>query len=207
MAELNNIIFGASSATNIRDRQVAQTTENLRQWYAVYTRSRHEKYVREQIERRSIECFLPLYDSASRRKDRRVKIQLPLFPGYVFVRFSLICRLEVLQIPGVVYFVGFGGHATALQDEEIDSLQKGLSRGITAVPHPYLTKGRRVRMKAGPLVGFEGILVRRKGHVRMVLSIDLLQRSIAVDADIADLEVLPEAGVTLAQRYVQFSGH
>ena len=199
MAELNNAISRTSSAATFDDRHVERTTENPRRWYAVYTKSRHEKYVREQLERRSIECFLPLYEAPSRRKDRRTQIQLPLFPGYVFLHLSLLCRLEVLQIPGVVSFVGFSGHATALQDEEMDSLQMGLFRGISAVPHPYLTKGRRVRMKAGPLAGLEGILVRRKGHVRVVLSIDILQRSIAVDADIADLEILPAVNMPQAE--------
>jgi transcription antitermination factor NusG len=98
--------------------------------------------------------------------------------------------------------VGFNGQATALQDEEIESLQKGLSRGVCAVPHPYLVSGRRVRIKVGSLAGSEGILVRRKGNVRIVLSIALLQRSIAVDVDIADVELLSDITVLSAQRHV-----
>jgi transcription termination/antitermination protein NusG len=166
------------------------TARTFPQWYAVYTRSRHEKCVHEQCQRRSIESFLPLYETVRRWKDRRVRVPLPLFPSYVFVRIDLIHRLDVLQIPGVASLVGFGGQPAVLNEEEIDALQKGLSHGVCAIPHPNLTKGRRVRMKAGPLAGLEGILVRRKGNLRVVLSIDLLQRSIAVDTDIADLDLV-----------------
>jgi transcription antitermination factor NusG len=161
-------------------------------WYAMYTRSRHEKRVREQCERRSIESFLPLYETVHRWKDRRMRVQLPLFSSYVFVRIELIHRLDVLQIPGVVRLVGFNGQPTALNEEEIEALQKGLSGGICTKPHPYLTSGRRVRIKDGPLAGMEGILLRRKGNLRVVISISLLQRSIAVDADLADLEPVSE---------------
>jgi transcription elongation factor/antiterminator RfaH len=161
-------------------------------WYAAYTKSRHEKHVQKQFERRSIESFLPLYQTIHRWKDRRTPVQLPLFPGYIFVRFGLSRRLDVLQIAGVVCLVRFNGRASMIQDEEIEALRMSLSRGLRAVPHPYLARGRRVRIKEGALAGFEGILVRRNGNIRVVLSIDLLKRSIAVDADIADLELLPE---------------
>jgi transcription antitermination factor NusG len=117
-----------------------------------------------------------------------MRVQLPLFSSYVFVRIELIHRFNVLQIPGVVRLVGFNGQPTALNEEEIEALQKGLSGGICTKPHPYLTSGRRVRIKYGPLAGMEGILLRRKGNLRVVISISLLQRSIAVDADLADLE-------------------
>jgi transcription antitermination factor NusG len=158
------------------------------QWYAVYTRSRHEKCVREQFERRSIESFLPLYETVHHWKDRRMRVQSPLFPGYVFVRIELQRRLDVLQVPSVVCLVGFNGQPTALHEEEIKTLQKGLSSGICATPHPYLTTGRRVRIKTGPLAGLEGPLLRRKGDLRVVLSIELLHRSIGVDVDLGDLE-------------------
>ena len=166
--------------------------EGFPRWYAVYTRSRHEKRVREQCERRSIESFLPLYETVHRWKDRRMRVQLPLFSSYVFVRIELIHRFDVLQIPGVVRLVGFNGQQTALNEEEIETLQQGLSGGVCTKPHPYLTSGRRVRIKDGPLAGMEGILLRRKGNLRVVISISLLQRSIAVDADLADLEPVSE---------------
>ena len=179
------------------------TAEAFPQWYAVYTRSRHEKHVREQCERRSIEAFLPLYETVHRWKDRRMRVQLPLFPSYIFVRIDLNKRLDVLQIPGVACLVGFSGQPVSLREEEIDALQKGLSDGVCAMPHPYLAMGRRVLIKAGPLAGLEGILLRHKGNLRVVLSIDLLQRSIAVQADVANLEPVPGKPVPRLQEQLR----
>lgn len=123
---------------------------------------------------------------------------MPLFPCYIFVRITSNRRLAVLQIPGVSCLVGFGGQPMALREEEIERLRKGLATGVRAIPHPYLVAGRRVRIRGGPLAGFEGVLVRRKGNLRVVLSIDLLRRSIALDANIADLE--PVLTPTAARR-------
>jgi transcription antitermination factor NusG len=164
------------------------------QWYAAYTCANHEKRVREQLERRSIESYLPLYATVRRWKDRRMRLQLPLFPGYVFVRMVLGERLRVLQVPSVVRIVGFNGHLAALPNAEIEGLKNGLAGGVRAEPHPFLTAGRRVRIKAGPLQGREGILIRRKGSLRVVLSIDLIQRSIVVDVEVADIEPLTRVG-------------
>lgn len=118
-----------------------------------------------------------------RWKDRRVRLQLPLFPGYVFVRLALRDHLKVLQVPSVVRLVGFGRMPTPLADEEIESLRRALTGGLRAEPHPYLKVGRRVRIVTGPLAGREGILKRWKGDLRVVLSTDLIQRSILVDVD------------------------
>jgi len=159
-------------------------------WYAAYTCANHEKRVRGQLEQRSVESFLPVYESVRHWKDRRMRLQLPLFAGYVFVRMALVDRLRVLQIPSIVRLVGFNGRLSALPDEEIEGLKKGLACGVRAQPHPFLTAGRRVRIAAGPLEGREGILIRRKGNLRVVLSIQLILRSIAVDVDIADVQPL-----------------
>jgi len=159
-------------------------------WYAAYTCANHEKRVREQLEQRSLESYLPVYEAVRRWKDRRMRLQLPLFPGYVFVRMALVDRLRVLQVPSVVHLVGFNGHLAALPDAEIEGLKNGLAGGVRADPHPFLTAGRRVRIKAGPLEGREGILLRRKGSLRVVLSIELIQRSIVVDVDVADVQPL-----------------
>jgi len=159
-------------------------------WYAAYTCANHEKRVREQLEQRSLESYLPVYEAVRRWKDRRMRLQLPLFPGYVFVRMALVDRLRVLQVPSVVHLVGFNGHLAALPDAEIVGLKNGLAGGVRAEPHPFLTAGRRVRIKAGPLEGREGILLRRKGSLRVVLSIELIQRSIVVDVDVADVQPL-----------------
>jgi transcription antitermination factor NusG len=172
---------------DLRDRSALPTDYLLPRWYAAYTCANHEKRVREQLEERSVESFLPLYETVRRWKDRRMRLQLPLFPGYVFVRLALIDRLRVLQVPSVVRLVGFNGHPSALPYEEIESLKKGLASGMRAEPHPFLTIGRRVRIVAGPLAGQEGILVRRKGQFRVVLSIELLKMSAAVEVDVAEV--------------------
>jgi len=161
-----------------------------RRWYAVWTRSRHEKAVAEQLERKSVETFLPVYETIRQWKNGRHKVQSPLFPGYAFVRIALRDRLEVLKVPGVVRLVGFNGTPTPLGDEEIESLRRALAQGARAEPHPFLTVGRRVRITAGPLQGAEGILIRKKGDPRVVLSIDLIRRSVAVEVDSTGLEPL-----------------
>ncbi len=161
-------------------------------WYALYTSPRHEKRVAEQIQQRRISCFLPLYRSIRRWKDRRKELELALFPGYVFVQLELRDRLKVLQLPGVVRFVSFNGHPAALPQAEIESLRKGLNGCVRMSPHPYLRDGRRVRMSSGPLAGLEGILHRRRNRdkekLRLVVSIEMLMRAVAVEVDEADIE-------------------
>jgi len=157
-------------------------------WYVLYTCPRHEKRVAAQIERRSISCFLPMYRSVRRWKDRRKELELALFPGYVFVRMSLERKLQVLDLPGVVRLVSFNGQPAALSAEEIEALQSRLSSAFKIEPHPYLSRGRRVRVRSGAMQGLEGIFVRRKDRCRVVFSIDLIQRSVAVEVDEADLE-------------------
>src|SRR6266404_4387128 len=166
------------------------TEYGVARWYAAYTCANHEKKVREQLEQRSVEAFLPVYETLRRWKDRRVQLEMPLFPGYVFVRLALVDRLRVLQVPSVVRLVGFNGQLSALPDEEIEGLKKGLAGGVRAEPHPFLKAGRRVRMRSGPLAGMQGILLRRKGKFRVVISIDLIQRAVAADAEAADVEAL-----------------
>ncbi len=157
-------------------------------WYAACTTANHEKRVAEQLYLREVEHFLPLYASVRRWKDRNVELKLPLFPGYVFVRMALRERLRVLQVPGVARLVGFGGWPTALPSGEINALRASLQDGVRAEPHPFLTAGRKVRVKNGPLAGLRGILARRKNRVRFVVSLDLIQRAMAVELDEADLE-------------------
>ncbi len=157
-------------------------------WYAVYTCARHERRVAEQIERRSFTCFLPVYRSVRRWKDRRKELELALFPSYVFVQMALENRMQVLQVPGVVRLVSCQGQPVALPAEEIAALQNRLSGDARIEPHPYLRAGRRVRVRQGAMQGLEGIFVRRKDCCRVVFSIDLLMRSVAVEVDEADLE-------------------
>jgi transcription antitermination factor NusG len=165
-----------------------QTNVAAGNWYALYTFPRHEKRVAEQIEYRQLTSFLPVYRSVRRWKDRRKELELALFPGYVFVRMELTDRLQVLQLPGVVRLVYFNGQPAAIAAEEIETLRSRLSLAQRIEPHPYLRKGRRVRVRSGPMQGWEGIIVRRKDRCRIVFSVDLLQRSVAVELDEADLE-------------------
>jgi len=149
-------------------------------WYAAYTSANHEKKVAAELGRRSVESFLPLYSSMRRWKDRRIRLDLPLFPGYVFVRLALRDRIRVLQVPSIAKLVSFGGLPVALPDEQLEALRAGLNGEYRAEPHPYLTVGRRVRVLRGPFQGADGILIRRKGIFRVVLSLEAILRSIAV---------------------------
>ena len=156
-------------------------------WYAAYTCAQHERRVAAELRARSVEYFLPLYSSVRRWKDRRVNLELPLFPGYVFVRLALRERLRVLQIPSVVRLVGFNGLPAALPDEEMEILRSGLGGSLRAQPHPFLQVGRRVRIIGGPFSGLEGILKKKKSNLRVVVSFDLIQRAISVDVNAADV--------------------
>ncbi|MFZ0523458.1 MAG: UpxY family transcription antiterminator [Candidatus Acidiferrales bacterium] len=159
-------------------------------WYAAYTRGNHERRVAAELASKGVEHFLPLYSSVRRWSDRRVRLDFPLFPGYVFVRLALLEKLRVVRVNGVVRLVGFNGQPAALPDDEMEILCSGLARSARAEPHPYLTAGRKVRMRSGPLAGLEGILLRRKSGLRVVVSIHMIQRSVSVDADAADVEPL-----------------
>jgi transcription antitermination factor NusG len=157
-------------------------------WYAAYTCANHEKSVRDQLEPRAVESFLPVYETVRRWKDRHVRLDQPLFPGYVFVHMALRDRLRVLQTPGVVRLVGFGGQPAALPNLEIETLRQGLKREMRMEPHPYLKVGRRLRVRSGPLQGLEGTLVRKKNRARFVISLDLIMRSVATELDMSELE-------------------
>jgi transcription antitermination factor NusG len=177
----------------------SQTLQSLpagKLWYAVYTRAQHEKQVAAQLALQAVECFLPLYESVRRWKDRRVVLNLPLLPSYVFVHLNLSDRLRVLQTLGVVNLIEFGGVPCPIPDVEIEALQACLARGVRMQPHPYLSVGRRVSVKSGPLAGLEGILARRKNGYRLVLSIDSISSSVWVELDAADVEPVTSSHTT-----------
>lgn len=159
-------------------------------WYAAYTCANHERHVAEQLARRGIEHFLPQYQSMRKWKDRNVRLFLPLFPGYVFVQLALQNRLGVLQIPGIVRFVEFGGHAAPVPTEDLNRVRQFLSHGFRAEPHRFLQAGRRVRVKSGPLEGMEGIILRRKNGCRLVITFELIQRAMAVEIGEEDVEAV-----------------
>src|SRR6266478_7886758 len=163
---LNRTTHGASLRAAREESARLPAEYHEMRWYAAYTSANREKRVTEQLLQRSVEHFLPLYESLRRWKDRRMKLQMPLFPGYVFVRLALRDRLQVLQVPGVARLVGFNGLPCALPDSDIEALKAGLATGIRAEPYPFQLVGRRVRVKAGPLEGLQGIVVRRKNRFR-----------------------------------------
>jgi len=157
-------------------------------WLAAYTRSRHENQVASQLSCKGVESLLPTFAKLSRWSDRIKRSQAPLFPGYVFVRVARQEQLQVLKVAGAVRFVCANGHPVPLPDEEMESLMNATARGVRTEPHPYLTAGRRVRVRYGPLAEARGILVRRKDKFRIVVSLDLLMRSVGVEVDESDVE-------------------
>ena len=158
------------------------------QWFALYTTPRHEKHVSEMLVQRQIETFLPLYRTPRRwKKSRPVDLELPLFPTYVFARVAREARGAVLGMPGVLSIVGSSREPWPLPDLEIEAIRSGLLERKME-PHPYLTVGERVRIKAGVMMGVEGVLVRKKNDFRVVLTLDAIMRSVAVEVDADDVE-------------------
>ena len=163
-------------------------TVNYPRWFAVYTRHHHEKAIARFISGKGLEVFLPLYKAAHRWKDRMKELELPLFPNYVFVLAGPMHRTAVLSTPGVYDFVRLSGAPASIPQEEIDAVRRAVGQGLNAEPHPFLKSGDRVRVKSGPLEGLEGILVRKKNLYRLVLSVDLLVKSISVEVEACDVE-------------------
>jgi len=166
---------------------------DVNRWYAVYTTSRHEKKIAEHFRSREIEYFLPLCSTARRWKDgSKGTVEEPLFPSYVFVRTSLNRRVRVLEVPGVIRLVGTR-MPEALPEIEVEALRHGLN-GRKFAPHPYLVVGERVRVVRGSLSGIQGVVIRQKNEIRIVISLDLIMRSVAVEVDAADIEVIDSPG-------------
>lgn len=184
------MVPAAESPANVNMPIVPRPESAMNCWYAAYTCARHEKRVEQHLSGRAIENYLPVYRAKQRWKDRRKLVEFPLFPGYVFVRFDLRDRLRVLEVPGIVHLVSFNGQPAPLPDAEISSLRIGLGRCSEIRPHPYgnLTAGRRVRITNGPFSGLEGTLVRRKGNFHVILSVELIRRSLLVDVDMTRIE-------------------
>lgn len=152
-------------------------------WYALRVRSRHEDVVAMHLRARGYDSFLPLYKSRRPWSDRFKEIELPLFPGYVFCRFDPLNRLPILTVPGIVHVVGVGRTPIAIDEAELAAIQAAVESGLPRQPWPFLEIGHKVRIERGPLCGVEGILLGFRGHQRLVLSVTLLQRSVAVQVD------------------------
>lgn len=152
-------------------------------WHALYTRHQHEKTVADLLAKKGFEIFLPLYSATHRWKDRSKVLSLPLFPSYVFVRGGLERQLQILATPGVYTFVSVAGRAAVIPEGEINAVQRMVEGPLQVEPHPFLKCGDRVRVAAGALEGIEGILVRKKNLIRLVISVELLAKSVAVEVD------------------------
>jgi transcription antitermination factor NusG len=163
-------------------------------WWALYTRHQHEKTVAEMLSAKGFEVFLPLYESIRRWKDRSKMLTLPLFPCYVFVRGGLNRRLQVVTTPGV-HMILFRGETVAIIPEaEIQAIRKVVEGPFRVEPHPFLKCGERVRVTRGSLEGVEGVLVRKKNLYRLVLSVDMMAQSVAVEIDATDVELATARG-------------
>jgi transcription antitermination factor NusG len=161
-------------------------------WWALYTRHQHEKVVADMLSAKGFEVFLPLYDSIRRWKDRQKLISLPLFPCYVFVRGGLHRRLQVVTTPGIHMILSHGAEVAVIPEDEIEAIRRTIEGPCRMEPHPFLRCGERVRVIRGSLQGIEGLLVRKKNQFRLVLSVEMLAKSVAVEIDASDVE--PVAG-------------
>jgi transcription termination/antitermination protein NusG len=161
---------------------------SLPAWFAVWTRSRHEQTVREQIGGKGLEVFLPTVTKWSRWKDRRKKVDWPLFPGYCFARFDPDERLSVLKCAGVVSIVSFNGDIAPIPDVEIDSLRRLVASELQYDPCPLIREGTMVEVVHGPLTGVIGRLLRKGAHARLILAVDLIGQAVSVEVDAADVK-------------------
>lgn len=157
-------------------------------WFALYTRSRHEKLVHEELLKKGIETFLPLRKVTRHWSDRKKIIHEPLFPGYLFVRTPFTSRFTVLNTVGAVRFVGKPSDPLEVPPQELITIQRFMEQEIQADPFPYLKEGQRVYVRSGPLKGVEGFIVRKDKHCRLVISLDLLTQSTSVVIDEACVE-------------------
>jgi len=165
----------------------ARSLEPDEHWFAVWTRSRHEQVVRQQLETKGIEAFLPTITRWSRWKDRKKKIDWPLFPGYCFARFVPDSGLTVLKCVGVVNIVSFEGKPAPIPDHEVEGIRRLVTSELQYDPCPLIHEGMMVEVVHGALKGVIGRLVRKGSHARLVLSVDLIGQAVSVEVDAADV--------------------
>lgn len=165
-----------------------------REWYAVQTRSRFEKTIREEWSQAGVEHYLATFQEMHEWKDRKKVVETPLFPGYVFVRFEDApgARLRILRTPGVVRILGQGASIEPIPEEQVDSIRRLLKAGTQWKMHPFVKEGCWVRLRRGALAGVRGRLVKVKSAARLVLSIDLLSQSVSTEVDARNVEPVPE---------------
>jgi transcription antitermination factor NusG len=165
-----------------------QSAAGAPHWHALFTRHQHEKSVAFALSNKSHEVYLPLYRSVRRWQDRAKQLWLPLFPCYVFIRAGMDRQLQILTTPGIIHIVGWGGRLAIIPQAQLDAVRLIIESRLTVETHPYLQCGDRVRVKTGPLMGLEGILTRKKGVARLVVSMEMLGRSAAVEIDALNVE-------------------
>jgi transcription antitermination factor NusG len=161
-------------------------------WYALQVRSRYENLVAAHLTGKGFECFSPLYKSRRRWSDRFKELECPLFPGYVFCRLNPLDRLPIHITPGVILIVGHGKNPEPIDETEIEAIQSAVNSGLPSQPYPFLQIGQRVRIDSGPLWGLQGVLLGFKGNHRLVLSVTLLKRSIAVQLEDGWVTPIPQ---------------
>jgi transcription antitermination factor NusG len=171
-----------------------EQTRSLAQWYALTVKPNHERAAADALQWKGWETFLPTYRCRRRWSDRIKELELPLFAGYVFCRFPALEKARILSTPSVVSVVGFAGRPTAVSEEEIEAVRRMTGSGLRVGPWPFLRVGQRVRIAAGPLCGLEGILLQLKDAWRVVVSIELLQRSVAAEVERDMVEAIPALG-------------
>jgi len=161
-----------------------------RYWYAVYTIVRHEKAVDTALREKEVETFLPLREVISQWKDRKRRVQFPLFPGYMFVHANIEDRLSILKTPGIVRLLGASGKPLPVPDEQVEAIRKLLESKLPFDPYPYFRKGKKVIVINGPLQGVTGIILERRGLSRLILSVDLIKRAVSVEIDNENVELI-----------------
>jgi len=166
-----------------------------RSWYAVHTRSNFERRVALELEQKGIETFLPVFHEIHRWKDRKKAVEIPYFSCYVFARIEDVAekRLDILRTAGALRILGAGCEIEPIPEFEIDRLERLVQSNLSAFAHPFLKEGSHVRVKAGPLRGIEGLLVEVKNQNRLILSLNLLARSVATEIDLCDVELIRPA--------------
>ena len=179
----------------LRNEEIASLTGSpcASWWHAPYIRHQHEKVVAQALSGKGFEVFLPQYRTVHRWKDRRKELLLPLFPNYLFIRGGLDRMLSIVTTPGVHALVSWGGRPADIPSEEIEAVRRLVESPLQVEPHPFLKCGDRVRIKSGPLEGIEGILVRKTQGFRLVLSVEMLSKSAAVEVDVSTVERLRAA--------------
>jgi transcription termination/antitermination protein NusG len=172
----------------------AGRVKDERNWYAVYTRANQEKIAFSRFSERSFESWLPTYETVRQWKDRRVRMRFPLFPSYIFVRLALRERIRVLEVPGIVRLVGFGGLPTPLTAHDVSAIRNAMNCTCTSrkvEPCAQIVRGARVRIVGGPFEGMEGVVSRKKGNLRVVMSLDSIKGSFMVEVDQTEIRLMP----------------